>query len=371
MCDYVNSQIVNIPAAIKITRDILFSTSNRLYDLKLRLEPLESPKPLNQLRDSYTKKDASIEDTGLLRKFLSQEPTVKFLRLQWVDYTATVRLRILPIARALHLLPRGKSVNVTKAVLGLLQTDAISRGFRATGQYQLYPIISSLHIGARPGYAMVQCEFRDDNGQPVPSCPRTFLRRIVERALDHGIEFHVGFEIEVVFMSYETEGGQAKYGSYPVTQGHSWSAARALHDNKIMQVVESIIAQLERSGIGVQQFHPESAPGQYEFVMDPLDPLAAVDSLTYARDIIAVIAAKHALRATFVPKPYPSAAGTGSHIHVSMTPPEPHQQFLAGILKNLPAIEAITYSTIASYERVADSEWSGGKPHSRHLNHSL
>ncbi|KAG7002361.1 glutamine synthetase [Physcia stellaris] len=46
----------------------------------------------------------------------------------------------------------------------------------------------------------------------------------------------------------------------------------------------------------------------------------------------------------------PNAAGTGSHVHVSMTPPEKHKNFLAGILKYLPAIAAFTYSNDVSYE---------------------
>ena len=357
----MNSQFLTVPAAIKIAQDLLFNTSNRLYNLKLNLKLLESVVPAGELRGCHTPNGSTIDDTGTLGQFLSQESEIKYLRLQWVDYTATVRVRILPVKHALDLFAQGKSIGVTKAVLGLLQTDAMCAGFKATGQYQLYPIFTSLCLGARPRYAMVQCEFRNDDGQPVPACPRTSLRMVVDRARSHGMEFLVGFEIEVVFMNHEMKGNQVEYGVSPVTQGQSWSSARALHDEKVMDLVDSVMAHLERSGIAIQQFHAESGPGQYEFVMDPMEPLAAVDSLLCAREIIASVASKHAMRATIVPKAYPSAAGTGSHIHVSMTPSESHQNFLAGLLKQLPAISAITYPNVASYERVADSMWSGGK----------
>ena len=351
----MHSEALTVPAAVKITQDLLFNTSNRIYHLNLNLRPLESLTP------SPGPNHAAIEDLDTFRNFLSREPKIKYLRLQWVDYTATVRARILPVARAFDLFSQGKSVEVTKAVLGLLQTDALCNGFRAIGQYQLYPVFSSLYLGARPGYATVQCEFRGENGKPVLSCPKTFLRTIVQRARGHGIEFLIGFEIEVVFMTYKTQGNQVEYGISPVTQGQCWSATRALHDDKAMDLVDDIMAQMERSGIGIQQFHPESGPGQYEFVMDPMDPSTAVDALVCAREIIASMAAKHAMRATCVSKAYPNAAGSGSHVHVSMTPSEPHRDFLAGLLKNLPAIAAITYPNIASYERVADSTWAGGK----------
>lgn len=84
--------------------------------------------------------------------------------------------------------------------------------------------------------------------------------------------------------------------------------------------------------------------------MNPLEALRAVDALLAAREIILSLAARHSLHATFSPEVDPNAAGTGSHVHVSMTPPEKHKTFLAGILKYLPAIVAFTYSNDVSYE---------------------
>jgi len=361
LCEYVYNDVLTSPAAIKIVQDLLFGTANRLYDLKLTLNLSKSTVPSGDHYDSNNFDRSLVVDMGTLRHFLSQNPTIKFLRLQWVDYTATVRVRILPVMYALDLFHQGKGVSVTKAVLGLLQTDALSAGVSATGQYQLYPKFGSLCIGARPGYAMMQCEFREDDGQSVAACPRTSLRKVVDQARDHGMTFLVGFEIEVFFMVPGLRNNTVQYRLKPTTQGQSWSSARALHDNKIMDLVESIVTQLEASGITIQQFHAESGPGQYEFVMNPLEPLAAVDSLICAREIIISVAYKHGMRATFVPKPYPNGVGSGSHVHVSMTPPGSHRHFLAGLLKHLAAIVAITHPNIASYERVTDSTWSGGK----------
>lgn len=361
LCEYVDDEVLTSPAAIKIVQDLLFGTANRLYDLKLTMKPLERTVPLHHLYGSKDLESSPVDDIGTLRHFLSQNPTVRFLRLQWVDYTATVRVRILPKTYALDLFQQGKGVTVTKATLGLLQTDALSAGFSATGQYQLYPMFGGLCSGARAGYAMSQCEFRDDDGQPVAACPRTSLRTVVDRARDHGITFLVGFEIEVFFMVPWLINNAVQYRSKPTTQGQSWSSARALNDDKIMDLVESIVTQLEASGIKIQQFHAESGPGQYEFVMNPLEPLVAVDALICAREIIITVASKHGMRATFVPKPCLNSIGSGSHVHVSMTPPRSHRHFLAGLLKHLAAIVAITQPNIASYERVVDSTWSGGE----------
>ena len=254
---------------------------------------------------------------------------------------------------------KGRCIGITKAVLGLTQRDESCPGFTPTGQYDLYPIFDSLRMGDRVAHATVQCEFRD-GGEPVAACPRTSLRTIVDKASSHGLTYLVGFEIEVVFMSCSIENNVQSYGTFPVTRGHCWSSSRAFHDEKVMDMIEFIMARLKDSDIDIQQLHAESAPGQFEFIMSPLAPLAAVDTLLAAREIIMSSVARHGLHATFLPRPYPEAPGTGAHVHFSLMPPDKHEHFLAGILKHLPAIAAFTYPNDVSYERVVDSVWAGG-----------
>ena len=89
-------------------------------------------------------------------------------------------------------------------------------------------------------------------------CPRTLLRKQVEKASFRGVEFKVGFEVEIVFMSKEIKDGEFKYGGLPISEGHAWSTARALHSDKLMDVIELIFAKLERAGLVLEQFHPVS-----------------------------------------------------------------------------------------------------------------
>lgn len=67
-------------------------------------------------------------------------------------------------------------------------------------------------------------------------------------------------------------------------------------------IIEEIYDVLTDAGIEVQQFHSESAPGQYEVVTGPLPPVEAVDALVFTRDTIYNVAAKHGARATLYPK---------------------------------------------------------------------
>ena len=72
------------------------------------------------------------------------------------------------------------------------------------------------------------------------------------------------------------------------------------------------------------------------------------------------------MRATLYPKPFPMEAGTASHVHISISSPSGvekgvYESFYAGVLGHLRAILAFTYSNPASYARMADSCWAGGR----------
>lgn len=342
--------------AIAVVRDIFFNTSNRLYNLGLGLESIQR-QPFSSL---LLKQSSHLE---AFDAFMAKQPSVKFLRLQWLDYTTTLRLRIVPVAKAREMIEQQSYIGITKAVFGLLQNDSITPGFLPVGEYKLTPCLEGLRLAARPGYATVQCEFRHDYGLELDMCPRTALRRVVESAYrQHGLSFLIGFELEVIFLTPKMMSPDQEEPS--LNYAHSWSNAASLRNNELMVMIEEIIEMVSLAEIDLLQFHPESAPGQFEFITAPLAPLNAVDTLLATRDIIYTIAEKHGLKATFTPKPFPMTAGTGAHVHISMTP-EPkvpvYEAFYAGVLKNLREIMAFTYSGPASYERMADSTWSGGR----------
>lgn len=299
------------------------------------------------------------QNLAFFTRFLDRFPQTKYFRLQILDFTSTLRLRILPKEFLLRLLKEHKFVGMAPAILGILANDIPCPGCTGTGEYKLYPVFESLRLGTRPGFATVQCEFREPDGEEVAICPRTCLRKLVNKASKHEMEFLVGFEIEVVFMKWVVVDGETHFVDFP-GQGHAYGSTRPLQDVGIMKLIEKILERLENSMITVQQCHPESAPGQFEFVLDPLPPLAAVDTLLSAREIISATAAEFSMRATLIPKPYSHAAGTGAHIHFSFTPPELHEMFYAGVLDHLRSIAAFTYPHDSSYERVVDSAWAGG-----------
>lgn len=355
--EYVKDKVLSVSQAVKVVQDLFFNTSNKLYRLNLPLKHLEMT--------STTSAESSGEsDLDVFTSFVGEYPDTKFLRIQYLDYTATPRLRVIPIKRALSVLQTQENltIGITRASLGLLQNDTIIPGVTASGEYRLKAIFSSIQPGPSQYYASLQGEFCDTNGSEEALCPRSILRRSVQEAHRCGLEFLVGFEIEVVFMSRDDSNGD--YIENSTSGGHAWNSSRALQANSGMLTV--INDNLAKAGIHLEQWHPEAALGQFEFVLPPLPPLEAVGTLLHAREIISASIVGYGLRATLYPKPFPMQCGTASHVHISISSPKGedkkiYEAFYAGILLHLPAIIAFTYSNPASYDRIADGCWAGGR----------
>ena len=132
---YIERGSLTIPEAVKIVQDMLFNTANQLYSLNLSLVPVRS----TVLSNISSSKASWTNNFTMFQRFLEQEPSVRFLRLQWLDYTNTLRLRILPIKQALRMFSEGRFIGVVEAVFALLQVDRICPGFSATYEYDMYP----------------------------------------------------------------------------------------------------------------------------------------------------------------------------------------------------------------------------------------
>ncbi|KAF8954897.1 hypothetical protein BDZ97DRAFT_1862383 [Flammula alnicola] len=302
---------------------------------------------------------------------------IKHVRIQWVDLINNIRYRVVPLPYFEKLLKTSRpGTSLAKVSLGLVLITVVE-GFNPVGEY-LYAIdLSSLRICPyAPGHASVMGWFEEKNpvagidghrAVEVDLCPRTILRRVVENAKEiAGIEFLVGFETEFILLE----------STLPVkaVNQHGWCNAPALPSGtKEAQVMEEISEALTLSGVELQMYHAEAAPGQYEVVTGPLPPLQAADALIHTRETIFNIASKHGLRATLAPRVFLDSSGSAAHSHISVHAPneqprpsahenlsELEATFLAGLLEHLASLALLVLPTTASYKRMQDGVWSGG-----------
>ncbi|CAM1500647.1 Fc.00g098090.m01.CDS01 [Cosmosporella sp. VM-42] len=355
LTDYAHKGDITWVQATRLVENILFNNANKLYRLRLQ------PRPFSPESEPETR--ASGDFQAMTNFLAGQKEAPKFLRVYWNDYTAMPRMRVIPMQRVWTLLRDDNdfSFGVTKASLGLLQNDVLAPGVSASGEYRLHPDLQTLRLGPRSGHITTMGNFKEKDSVPAQLCPRTLLKRTVEKAARQELSFSLGFEIELLLVR---RGNNNKYDALD-GDGHAWSIGRAMEHEAAISVIEEAIAQLANAGVYIEMVHPESANGQYEIILPKAPALEAVDTLLYAREVIGNCATAQGFKMTLHPKPFPHSCGTAAHVHMSLATPdgadaESYEPFYAGILKHLRAITAFTYSNPVSYDRVMDGCWAGG-----------
>ncbi|KAE8139550.1 hypothetical protein BDV38DRAFT_280903 [Aspergillus pseudotamarii] len=349
--DYVHHGDFTVDQAKQAAADILFHNSNRAYSLNEKLA-YEAPVSANAVPAS---------STVTLDAFMRGNPDVKYIWMQFIDYTNTTRVRMFPVAEFAKIVRKQRRVGICLCTQLMLQDDSIAPEGSVTGQFYMEPDLSSLrrNVGIDSKSATVMTYWKTEEGAPLPGCPRTTLQRVTNNLREHGVEVTCGFEIEVILLKPTTnDAGETDY--VPAVRNHSWSQMTS-DTRKMVPLLEEIVEALASIGIHLEQFHAESAPGQFEFILPPGSPIAAVDTLIKARQVVTCVAEQHGLRATLHPRPLPHAAGSASHAHVSIAPPTHEDAFLAGVMRHYPALAAFTLSQDVSYDRVKSGLWAGSE----------
>src|SRR5918997_42033 len=249
-------------------------------------------------------------------------------------------------------------VGLAKGVLALdpggqLHSDS---GLSPVGEVRLVPDLSGLtRLPFAAGQAMVPCDMTESDGRtPWDGCPRSALRRVVDRLAERGMEALASFETEFYLIGPEGPPDRTPYaGSYALTPSAEFAAA--------------LSRTLKEMGIPPKQYHAEVGHGHLELSVGEADPLAAADRRVLVLEAIRGVAHRLGFEAIAAPKPFLDDAGNGHHLHVSVYSREdgapvifdasgalsgPGSGFVAGILKHISALMAFTASSPNSYQRL-------------------
>lgn len=288
----------------------------------------------------------------ILRTLLNENPSVEFVRFQWVDFTATVRTRLVTVRQALRLAAQKLSISVASPITYAFLLDSSLNEIAIGAKDSLVPDWSTLVVcHYQAGHASVMC-FIDEAGRGFDACPRSLLKKI-EREVEeqHGMTFLVGVEVEF----YLTASAES---TAPVKTVASYSSTSSLR-TPYLAVLEDAVRALERAKIPVWTFHSELVAGLFEISTEPMSPLKVADAIVYIQEAIKATAVKHGLHATMHPKPFDKTHGVGQHLHISLSSDAKADSFLAGVLNSVPAISAISMPNFDSYLRgdFAGGEW--------------
>ncbi|MGH2562648.1 MAG: glutamine synthetase family protein [Thermomicrobiales bacterium] len=152
--------------------------------------------------------------------------------------------------------------------------------------------------------AQLSCSVLRRDGNPFAGDPRSVLERTLETARAAGYHYRVGIEIEFYLLSTDL-----------AAQGPSGGAGYFdLGEDRVAATRDEILTTLQGMGIGVGGAHHETGPGQEELDLPATDALRMADQLIIVRQVVRSVAQRHGLRATFMPKPFTDAPGSGMHV---------------------------------------------------------
>lgn len=125
---------------------------------------------------------------------------------------------------------------------------------------------------------------------------------------------------------------------------------------------------LEEMGFVVEASYHANAPAQHEIDFKYDGGLSTADNIMTFRMAVRTIARRHGLHATFMPKPKSGVDGSGMHLNMSLYDKDGKNifsredaenglseegiHFIAGLLKHIDAITAVTNPLVNSYKRL-------------------
>jgi glutamine synthetase len=209
-------------------------------------------------------------------------------------------------------------------------------------------------------------EERDDPGGFLTSDSRGNLQRIQAKfEVETGLHLRAGTEPEMMWLKLKEDGtpdvqGMTKPFCYHIDQF-----------SELQPIIHKVVEYGHALGLDMIQGDHEDAPGQIElnFGFDRAEKTA--DNLSTFRQLCKQVGRELGAFPCFMPKPFMGVSANGCHHNISLwredqnaflpdtdDPQRPSQLGLwaiGGIMEHLPALTALTASTVNSYRRLWDT----------------
>lgn len=288
---------------------------------------------------------------------MAEDEDVEFIRLQFTDMFGILRNMAITYSQL------EKALN-NECIFDASNLDGFS-GIEET-ELCLHPDLNSFVILPwRPQQGKVArllCDIYNQDGTPYMECSRGILKRVLQEADNMGYQFIAGPECE--FFMFHTEEDHL-----PTTMTHDKAG---YFDIGPMDLGENarrdMVLTLEDMGFEIESSYHEAAPGQHEIDFHHCKGLEAADSLMTFKFAVRMIARRHGLHATFMPKPTAGVHGSGLHVNFmlrdalgkNMFFDERDEKglsdiayfFIGGILKHIKGMALITNPLVNSYKRL-------------------
>jgi glutamine synthetase len=287
---------------------------------------------------------------------MARERKVRFVELQLIDILGSQKTVSIPITQ------------LEKALNNEIAFDGSSiEGFVRINESDmlLYPDLDTFVVypwlNGHQTTARLLCDVYNPDGEPFLGDPRGVLKRVVANAAKEGFQLFAGTEAEFFLFEQGPNGGPSvntfDQGGYfdmaPIDRGE--------------EARRDMVVTLEEMGFSIEAAHHENAHGQHEIDFKYAGAVETADNIATLKTVVRLVARRHGLHATFMPKPKCGEAGSGMHIHQSVfrngencfydeTQPDglssSIESYIAGIMAHASAMTAITNPLVNSYKRL-------------------
>ena len=267
-------------------------------------------------------------------------------------------------------------------VFGWDSNDTVYDNVKLTGWHTGYPdkpcridLSTFRTIPWQDNIPFFLADFSTADGNDLPACPRSLLKRIAAECEAMG--YHPEFAQEFEWFNFKETPQTIQDKGYidlqPLTPGmFGYSILRTSQQYSFYNDLFNLLGQFN---IPLEGLHTETGPGVYEAAIIHDHVIAAADKAVLLKTAVKEIAYKHGIMASFMAKWNESLPGCSGHVHQSLWNKDQTENlfyteadeynmsdlmkhYLAGQLYCLPHILPMYAPTVNSYKRLVDGAWA-------------
>jgi glutamine synthetase len=315
---------------------------------------------------------------NLLQQLAAQN--VEKIKLAVVDVDGILRGKVISFEKFKSIAEKG--FGFCDVIFGWDANDVAYDNAQITGWHTGYPDANAVvdintfrQIPWENNLPFFLADFRDANGNDLPVCPRSLLKKITHQAKVAGYIPYFSQEFEWFnFIDNTDELYANKFSTLkPMTNGmFGYSILRASQKSEFFH---DLFDSLKKFNVPLEGIHTETGPGVYEAAILYAEILEAADRAVLFKSGVKEIAHRHGLMATFMAKWNENLPGCSGHVHQSLWSGDGKQNlffdkksktnmsallenYIAGQLHCLPHILPMYAPTINSYKRLVEGAWA-------------
>jgi len=285
-----------------------------------------------------------------------EEEDVEFIRLQFTDMFGAIK-NIAVTARELPRALNNQCIINAEQIAGMDPEKG--------SDLYLRPIPDTFAILPwRPQQGKVArmiCDLYCPDGTPYKNSSRYILERVAKEAEQEGYTCYIDPECEF-FLFHTDDNGM------PTTVTHEKAGYLDMSPLDLGENARrDMVLTLEDMGMEVESSHHEAAPAQHEIDFSYGEVRDIADCIMTFKMAVRIVAKRHGLHATFMPKPKTEANGSGMHIQFSLIKngenvfecadrpgelSEDAYYFIGGLLAHSKEMALITNPLVNSYKRL-------------------